>query len=114
MSSIEENLEEWVNIDNQIKKLNERLSILKEQRKAILDNIFENNNIESDKIIANLSDSKLKIVKTKVTQSLTFTYLENCLNEIITSPEQVETIMNHIKSNRNVEYVTELKRIYNK
>jgi hypothetical protein len=114
MSSIEENLEEWVNIDNQIKKLNERLSILKEQRKAISDNIFENNNIESDKIIANLSDSKLKIVKTKVSQSLTFTYLENCLNEIITSPEQVETIMNHIKSNRNVEYVTELKRIYNK
>jgi len=114
MSSIEENLEEWVNIDNQIKKLNERLSILKEQRKAISDNIFENNNIESDKIIANLSDSKLKIVKTKVSQSLTFTYLENCLNEIITSPEQVETIMNHIKSNRNVEYVSELKRIYNK
>jgi hypothetical protein len=114
MSSIEQNLEEWVNIDNQIKKLNERLSTLKEQRKVISDNIFENNNIESDKIIANLSDSKLKIVKTKVSQSLTFTYLENCLNEIITSPEQVETIMNHVKSNRNFEYVTELKRIYNK
>lgn len=114
MSSIEENLAEWVEIDNQIKKLNERLNVLKDRRKTICDNIFENDNVEADKIIANLPDSKLKVVKTKVTQSLTFSYLENCLNEIITSPEQVETIINHIKSSRNVEYVSELKRIYNK
>lgn len=114
MESIEESLTEWVEIDNQIKKLNEKINALKERRKAICDDILENNEIDENKIIANLPDSKLKLVKTKVTQTLTFGYLENCLNEIISSPEQVETIINHVKSSRNVEYVSELKRIYNK
>ena len=52
-------------------------------------------------------------MNTKVTQPLTFKYLEKSLGEIIKNSEQVNTIVNHIKNNRDSKIVTELKRFYN-
>ena len=108
---------EWVRIDDQIKTSNERIQELKSRRQQIsneIDKIVEDNEIEPEKIDIKLNDSKIKIVKTKVSQTLTFGYLENCLNDIISNPDQVAQIIEYVKSNRSVNYVSEIKRIYNK
>jgi ferritin len=108
---------QWVNVDNKIKKLNEQLSELKAQKNEISDSLneyVEISSIEKKTINVNLKDSQIKFVTTKVPQTLTFKYLESCLNEIISDEEQVAQIINYVKSNRQIENVSEIKRIYKK
>jgi hypothetical protein len=49
----------------------------------------------------------------KDTQQLTFKHLETCLSEIIKNEEQVKKIIEYVKNKREVNYVPEIKRIYN-
>ena len=62
--------------------------------------------------VVKISDGQLKLVNTRVPESLTFKYLEKSLSEIIKNESQRNTIMKHIKQNRNVKYVSEIKRVY--
>lgn len=117
MSLLESKLEEWNRIDSLIKTHTEKLNILKNKKREITDELLELDELQQNEestVIANLPDGKIKLVKTKVAQSLTFNYLENCLNQIIADQEQVNAIIEHVKSSRKIAYVTELKRIYNK
>jgi nitrogen regulatory protein PII len=110
-----EMMTKWVDIDNEIKTLNERAYSLKEKRKSIteeLNEYVEEKHVDKKTIDINLNDSQIKFVTTKVTQTLTFKYLEKCLSEIITDDEQVQQIIEYIKQNRTVEEVNEIKRIY--
>ena len=110
-------MSEWVNIDNRIRQLNEQLSKLKEEKNEIGDKLneyVEVRAIEKKTINVNLKDSQIKFVTTKVPQTLTFKYLESCLAEIIDDEEQVTQIIEYIKSNRKIENVNEIKRIYKK
>jgi hypothetical protein len=110
-------MSEWVNIDNRIRQLNEQLSKLKEEKNEIGDKLneyVEVRAIEKKTINVNLKDSQIKFVTTKVPQTLTFKYLESCLEEIIDNEEQVTQIIEYIKSNRKIENVNEIKRIYKK
>ena len=110
-------MSEWVTIDNKIRKINEQLAQLKEERNEIADKLneyVEVSSIEKKTINVNLKDSQIKFVTTKVPQTLTFKYLETCLQEIITDEEQVSQIIEYVKSNRRIENVNEIKRIYKK
>ena len=59
-----------------------------------------------------ISDGRLKFIKVKDTQQLTFKYLETCLSEIIKNEEQVKKIVEYIKNKREVNYLPEIKRLY--
>jgi uncharacterized membrane-anchored protein YjiN (DUF445 family) len=115
--NFDETITEWVHIDNKIKQLNEQLNILKEEKNEISDKLndyVESNSVDKKSINVNLKDSQIKFITTKVSQTLTFKYLEKCLNEIITDEEQVQQIIEYIKSNRTINEVNEIKRIYKK
>ena len=112
--SIEQNIQSWVSIDNQIKIYNEKISELREKKGNITEKIIEhasNNNLS--KTAFQLSDCKLKITETKVPETLTFKYLEKSLSEIITNKEQVSKIIDYIKKNRETKVVNEIKRYSN-
>jgi len=109
--SFENKIQEWVQIDNQLKKLNEEIKRLRDQRNSIesnLTNYAKTNNME-DKIFK-INNDKLKFVETKVPEPLTFKYLEKTLGEIIKNESQVHVIMEHIKQKRNIKIVPEIKR----
>jgi Zn/Cd-binding protein ZinT len=107
----ETNIKQWVSIDNQIKQLNDKVKQLKEQKCVLSENI--NNYVETNNLSTiQISDGQLKFVKTKETQPLTFKYLEKCLHEIIKNEEQVEKILEYIKNKREVNYSSEIKRLY--
>jgi hypothetical protein len=109
--SFENKLQQWVQVDNQLKKLNEQVKQLREQRNYLETNItsYAKTNNMSDKTI-NLNNDKLKFVETKVPEPLTFKYLEKTLGEIIKNDSQVQLIMEHIKQKRTVKVVPEIKR----
>lgn len=112
--SFEQQIQQWVSIDNQLKTLTDKVKELRDQKNTLSENINTHiENTELQNATVKISDGKLKFVQLKETQPLTFKYLETCLHEIIKSEEQVDKIMEYIKNKREVKYVNEIKRFYN-
>ena len=109
--SFEQQIQQWVAIDNQLKILNDNIKELRDKKNNISQQI--NNQIENKYTSIKISDGQLKFVKIKETQQLTFKYLEICLSEIIKNEEQVKKIVDYIKNKREIKYVSEIKRLYN-
>ena len=111
--SFESNIKQWVGYDNQIKDLNNKMKILRENKNNLSNDIFnyvKEKNI-NDSIIK-ISDGKLKFAAVKVQAPITFKFLEKCLNEIISEKDKVDQIIKYIKENRETKYVEEIKRFY--
>jgi len=111
MGSFEENIQNWVLLDNQLKILNEKIHSVRDKKSQLLDSITEY--AEKNKLMdANIqiSDGKLKFTKTRISEPLTFKYLEKSLSNIIRNEAQVKQIMEHIKNNREIKIVPEMKR----
>jgi len=111
--SFENQIQTWVQLDNQIKQLSEKTKELREKRNLLEQSILSNNIIQNTNSIP-ISDGKLKITNTKVTEPLTFTYLEKSLGEIIQNETQIKIIMEHVKQKRNTKTIQEIKRFTNK
>jgi hypothetical protein len=112
--SFEQQIQQWVAIDNQMKILNDKMKELREKKNNISEQI--NTHIETTQLLdtsIKITDGQLKFIKVKETQQLTFKYLETCLSEIIKNEEQVKKIVEYIKNKRGVKYVPEIKRLYN-
>ena len=112
--NFENQIQQWIQIDNQLKQLNDKTKELRDKRNSLEQNItnhaFSNNLSDST---VKISDGKLKFVTTKVQEPLTFRYLEKTLSEIIKNESQVKIMMEHIKQKRAIKIVPEIKRFYN-
>ena len=111
--SFEQQIQQWVTIDNQMKIVGDKMKELRDKKNTLSEQI--NTHIETTQFnsAVKISDGQLKFVKVKETQPLTFKYLETCLSEIIKNEEQVKKIIEYIKNKREVKYVSEIKRLYN-
>ena len=111
--SFENQIQQWVLIDNELKKMNDISKGLRDKRTQLSENITKyagNNNMSS--AVIQISDGKIKFANTKIQEPLTFKYLEKSLSEVIKNETQVKLIIEHIKSNRNTKLITEIKRFY--
>ena len=114
MDNFQTNVQEWVSLDNNIKKLNDTLGDLRDKRnrrEEVILQIVESENLSNATV--KISDGKLRFSSTKQTPPLTFKHIEDCLNKCIQNEEQVEKIMNYIKTTREIKYVPDIKRTYN-
>ena len=112
--SFEQQIQQWVSIDNKIRLLNDQIKELREKKIKLSDNLNEyarENNLSNATI--QISDGKLKFASTKVQSPLTFKYLEKSLGEIIKNENQVTQIVEYIKNKREVKVVPEIKRFSN-
>jgi hypothetical protein len=112
--SFENQIQQWVSLDNQLKQLNEKTKELREKRNTLEENITNyasSNNLSN--AVVEISDGKLKFVNTKIQEPLTFKYLEKTLSEVIKNESQVKLIMEHIKQKRSAKIVPEIKRYSN-
>ena len=112
--SFENQIQQWVQLDNQLKRLNDQVKQLREQRNTIetnINNYAKMNNMTGSTI--KLNNDKLKFVETKVAEPITLKYLEKTLGEIIKNESQVKLIMEHIRQKRSIKVVPEIKRFYN-
>ena len=112
--SFEGQIQQWVQIDNQLKQLNDKAKELRDKRNLLEQNItthaFSNNLSDST---VKISDGRLKFVNTKVQEPLTFRYLEKTLSGVIKNESQINLIMEHIKQKRSFKIVPEIKRFSN-
>jgi hypothetical protein len=111
--NFEQTINQWVLLDNQIKNYNEKIKELREKKNSIEQNLLQystKNNLTNSMI--KINDGKLKFVNTKISSPLSLKYIEKSLGEIIKNTDQVNTIVNYIKTNREYKIVNELKRYY--
>jgi hypothetical protein len=112
--SFENQIQQWVSLDNQLKQLNEKVKDLRDKRNNLEENITSyasENNLSNATV--KISDGRLKFTNTKVQEPLTFKYLEKTLGEVIKNESQVKLIMEHLKQKRAVKIVPEIKRFSN-
>lgn len=113
--SLEENIKRWVHLDNQLNSLKDKSKTLSEERKNIETNILtyvEDNNLEN--ATAKISDGKLKFITNKQTSPLTFKCVEDSISFFIKDEDKVKEIIQHIKNNREVKYIKNIKRYFDK
>ena len=112
--SFENQIQQWVQLDNQLKQLNEKTKELREKRNSLEQNITNyacTNNLSNT--IVQISDGKLKFANTNVPEPLTFKYLEKTLSEIIKNENQVKLILEHVRQRREFKIISEIKRYSN-
>ena len=112
--SFENQIQQWVLVDNELKQINEKTKELRDKRNYLEQNIttyVSKNNLSNATV--QIKDEKLKFTNTKVPEPLTFKYLEKTLGEVIKNESQVKLIMEHIKQKRNIKIVPEIKRFSN-
>jgi hypothetical protein len=112
--SFEENIQQWVALDNQMKLLNEKIKEIREKKSRLYDKMtpyIEQHNLNNASV--QISDGKLRFVNTKVYVPLSFRYIEKSLGEVIRNEGQVKQIVNYLKDQREVKVVPEIKRFQN-
>ena len=110
--SFEENIKEWVSLDNKIKQYNEQLKHLREKRSQTEVEIIEHSESLPENTAIKISDGMLKFADSKVQQPLTYKFLHECLSNVITNEEKVTQIMNYIKQNRGEKKIKGIRRLY--
>jgi hypothetical protein len=110
----EQNLRNWAILDNKIRASNAELKEMRNQRDQLsttICNTMKTNGWQNKKI--NTGDSIITYCEKNETSSLTFTYLEKCLAEIIKNEHQVKQIVDYVKQNREIKVASEIKRFSN-
>jgi len=107
-----QNIKKWVLLDSQLKIVNEKTKKMREMKHDLTKQIYEysNNHKINNKIT--ITDGELRITEKKEYSPLTFTYVQECLQKIISEEEQVDFIMNYLKDNREISVVPDIRRTF--
>ena len=108
-------VKQWVLADNQLKIVNNKAKELRDLKNEITEYLcdyIDDQNNETEKIL--LSDGELRFYDKREVSSLTFDYIEDCLEHFISDKEKITRMIQYMKENREVSYVTDIKRIITK
>lgn len=109
------NIKHWVNLDNQLKIVNEKTKLMRERKTLLNSQICEyanQNNIYNKHI--EITDGVLKFYKRKEYKPLTYGFIEESLREIIPNKEHIEFILKHLKDKRETVIHDDIRRNYTK
>ena len=112
--NFEAQIKEWVLLDDQYKTLQKKMKTIQSRRSALSSDITTyavNHKLFESAV--KISSGTLRFCNARSSQSLTFKYLEKCLGEIIKNDTQVQSIINYIKTHRELHVTPEIKRVYN-
>ena len=106
--SFENNIKNWVVLDNKIRKLNQEIKEYRNEKKYLTERIYESNINNYNNI--KISDGRLKFVNTKINNALSYKFIKECLEECICDESKIKEIMSLMKKKRDFKYVQEIKR----
>lgn len=110
--SLDESVKKWVEYDTLIRQYSDKIKLLRESKNNVEQRIHENISSYSKKPVIKISDGILKFNTVNVQQPLSYKLIENSLNNIIKNQNQIDIIMEAIKSNRNSRQCDTIKRYY--
>lgn len=107
----EDYVKKYVEVDNEIEVLQNKLKIMKDWKRKLNGVIVKH--MEDQDLVEHtleVSDGTLRYHEKKEYSSVSFTYIEKCLHEMIHEPEQVKYVIQYLKDKREIKYVPELRR----
>ena len=110
-----ENVQKWVALDSQLKNINEKTRVMRDAKHELAHKInqhVEQNNMRDNKI--EISDGSLRFCDKKEYAPLTFGYIEESLNKLISNKENVGRILKHLKENRDIKTSPDIRRTFTK
>jgi hypothetical protein len=109
--SFESNIQKWVMLDNQIKVYNDKIKQLRDEKNALSTELIQQADKNGNKnSTIQITDGRLRFTNTRVTEQLSFRYIDETLTKIIPNSESREKIITCLKENRESKFVPELKR----
>ena len=117
--NLEENVQKYIKIEDEIKKRLIELHKLREYKTSITSLIIADLEKEKENkekghytyVSRNNGNIKIKMVELKTFTPLTFTFLKKCLLEIIPKAHQVDQIIEYVKTKRESKTISDIKRM---
>ena len=103
------NIKQWNHIDTQLKLVNEKTRKIREVKNQLTDEICEYMNTNNHKSIK-LSDGEIRLYPKKEYESLSFGYVEECLNNILEDDTQIDFIMDYLRNHREITTSSEIRK----
>ena len=114
-SEFVENVQKWVSVDSQLKMINEKTKIIRDNKHELTGKItryVDTNGIRDSKV--EISDGTLRFCEKKEYAPLTFGYIEESLTKLIPNKENVDKIIKHLKDNRDIKTSPDIRRTFTK
>jgi hypothetical protein len=107
-----EKLKKWVVLDKQMKFVNEKTRQIRETKTALTKELtdFVHRGNVNHKVIE-ITNGELRFVEKRDYSPLTFSYIKECLDEMISDKMQVDAIIQYLKDKREVRTSYEIRRI---
>jgi hypothetical protein len=114
---IQSSIRKWVSIDNEYKKLYSQITLLREKKRTIEENIFNHYDSRNVKYpLINISDGRLSFIQLKQQNMISYKFLEDCFKEFFKDYENGSSIENElielIKLKRTFKTNKLIKRSY--
>jgi len=114
-----ENIKKWILLDTNMKLVNEKIKQIRIMRNEITEEICDcmlkqtnSTNLKNQNIKFN--DGELRFYEKKEYSPLSFSYIEECLENILEDESQIEFIMDYLRDNREITSSIDIKRITKK
>jgi len=109
--SLEQNIKKWIELDNNIRDLSNKIKVFKQHKDITNAEIIEyisNNQLENATI--KISDGKLNFIDINQQQILTYKFLSECLCEYYNDEDSVNKLLEFIKNKRTTKTIKTIKR----
>ena len=115
--TIQTSIKNWVAFYNEYNKLYSQISLLREEKHTIEENIFNHYDSRNVKYpLINISDGRLSLIQLKQQNIISYKFLEDCFKEFFKDYENSKSIENElmelIKSKRTFKTNNLIKRTY--
>jgi hypothetical protein len=106
-----QNIQKWVILDKQLKFVNEKTKQIRESKNELTTELCDyiQQKQWTNKPI-DITDGTIKFVEKREYSPLSFGYIEECLDKIISDQSQVDYIIQYLRDNREVKTTCELRR----
>jgi hypothetical protein len=115
ITDIYEKLKLWNSLDTKLRYIQEKTKEMREQKQVLTDEVrtYLETFSTPPRIMVD-ENTEIQLYDRKETTTLSFSYIEKCLGEIIKEKSQVDYIINYLKDQRETTIVKELKRTVRK
>ena len=113
MEDFNENMINWINNDNEIKKYNDKIKSLKEKRNSFETEILlhiENNNLQDNIFNLPSYSSKIQYNKNKSYENMTNKFLTDKFTKYFNDENKAKELLEFLKSERSCDNKVSLKR----
>jgi hypothetical protein len=103
------NIKTLLRLDDEIRVLQDQLKGLKKQKHDVQDQIMVTMvQRKWDKLTVDIGKFEMSMAEKKHYSSMSFSYLEKTLSQLIPEKTQLEYVLKHLKDNRNVKTTHEI------